>query len=126
MKVLAWFLLLIFSIILFNNCVHTPKEEERRLTLGLVQKYIKKGLSQVEVGEILGAPNIVCKDKDGYETWIYDKVSSEASTSHAGASIGIVSVGKSESTASQSTLTVIIKFDENYRVLEYSYHRSKF
>src|SRR5437867_4085233 len=55
--------------------------EDRALTLGVVQKQIKVGLSQTDVAATLGSPNIVTGDSQNRETWIYDKVASEASFS---------------------------------------------
>jgi hypothetical protein len=83
------------------------------------------------------------KDK---ETWIYDKIATEASysTSGGGAS-GLVGVGGVAGSAlilggvggsyyrssgarstTQKTLTVIINFDEKGKVESFSYHTSKF
>lgn len=61
--------------------------QDRALTVGLVQKDITKGLSQSSVATRLGSPNIVTRDVDGKETWIYDKVASEASFSQGAGNI---------------------------------------
>ena len=50
--------------------LHTA--HEREMTLGIVQKEIHHGMSQADVAATLGSPNIVTKDKDGRETWIFD------------------------------------------------------
>src|SRR4051794_23245021 len=55
--------------------------QDRAITLGLVQKQIKTGLSQADVAAVLGSPNIVTGDNENHETWIYDKVATEASFS---------------------------------------------
>jgi len=111
--------------------------QERKMTVGVVQKEIKKGMSQAKVAEILGSPNIVTKDKNGIETWIYDKIATEVSYSHSKTGglliggIGFVGAGISGSQASgassetQKTLTVIIKF-KNGVVYYYTYHTSRF
>jgi len=119
---------------------------EREFTLGAVQKHITKGMSQAEVAEALGSPNIVSRDRDGDESWIYDKIATEASYSSDRGSVGGLggaggtpgdtlilggllgsysrSAGATAST--QKTLTVIIKFDGQGRVKDFSYHASKF
>ncbi|MCH8028666.1 MAG: outer membrane protein assembly factor BamE [Candidatus Dadabacteria bacterium] len=123
---------------------------EREMTVGIVQKEIRVGMSQADVAQALGSPNIVTKDSVGDETWIYDKIATEASYSHSGQSEGVkagvgaggllgkililggVGYGRSGTTAAgasattQKTLTVIIKFDKNSRVKTFSYHASKF
>jgi outer membrane protein assembly factor BamE (lipoprotein component of BamABCDE complex) len=123
----------------------TPVQEQQ-MTLGLVQRDIKVGTSQVDVAQILGSPNIVTQDADGYETWIYDKVSSIVSYNSSGFGVGIGGFGggfgsngggggllnagynKNGGVAqsNQKTLTVVLKFDENHNVLSFSYHMSSF
>ena len=44
---------------------------EREMTVGIVQKEIRKGMSQADVAVALGSPNIVTNDGSGKETWIY-------------------------------------------------------
>ncbi|HUW19886.1 MAG TPA: hypothetical protein VMW16_11345 [Sedimentisphaerales bacterium] len=114
------------------------------MTLGLVQKEIRVGMSQAEVAEALGSPNIVTKDSEGNESWIYDKIATEVSYSQdsagivAGAGAGIenwrVILGagggysKSAGAAAQTqkTLTIIIKFDKTRLVKTLSYHATRF
>ena len=55
------------------------------MTLGIVQKEIRVGLSQADVAAALGSPNIVTKDSADKETWVYDKIASEASYSASSA-----------------------------------------
>ena len=140
--------------LLLAACATTPADhqqnlqstKEREMTVGIVQKEIKEGMSQAEVAEALGSPNIVTKDKEGFETWVYDKIASEvsysSSTSSASGAIGaggvpgttllIGGIGGSTSrqsgaaSSTQKTLTVVIHFDDNGAVKSFSYHGSKF
>jgi len=111
-----------------NHAEQLPSSRDRELTVGLVQKDIRKGMSQAEVAQILGSPNIVSKDKEGAETWIYDKIASEASYSTGTSGILSLFTGGREAGAAattQKTLTVIIKFTSGL-ISDYSYHSSKF
>jgi len=103
---------------------------EREMTLGVVQKEIHRGLSQADVAAALGSPNIVTKDSEGHETWVYDKIATEASYSTSSAYGNILVVGVSRQTGAtattQKTLTVIVKFDDAGRVDSFSYHTSRF
>src|SRR4030043_1622650 len=65
--------------------------KEREMTVGIVQKEIRKGMSQADVAVALGSPNIVTNGGAGKETWIYDKIATEASysTSTGGVSGGV-------------------------------------
>ena len=142
---------LILLMLLVSGCMTASEHQqalhssrEREMTVGIVQKEIRVGMSQADVATALGSPNIVSKDASGNECWIYDKIATEVSYSKdsggilggAGAAIEnwrIVPVGglgysKAAGAASQTqkTLTVIIKFDENQLVKTLSYHSSKF
>lgn len=104
--------------------------KERELTVGVVQKEIKTGMSQADVATVLGSPNIVTRDSNGRETWVYDKIASEALRSESSAYGTLILVGAFGSSGAvsttQKTLTVIIKFNENTNVESFSYHASKF
>lgn len=113
-------------------------EETNRLTVGTVQREIRKGMSAAEVAEILGSPNIVTSDDQRNETWIYDKISSDVTYSRssgtivglifgsAGGGAGVGSTNTGSTSRTQRTLTVIIKFDESSMVRDFSYHSSQF
>ena len=120
--------------------------DEREMTLGIVQKEIRDGMSQADVAEALGSPNIVTKDGEGRETWVYDKIATEASYSRGsgglggGAGVGgtpgavlilgllggAYSEDAGASATTQKTLTVVIKYDRSGRVMSSRYHASKF
>lgn len=120
--------------------------QEREMTVGIVQKEIRHGMSQADVAAALGSPNIVTKDSEGKETWIYDKIATEASYSKSSLGIsggggaggiagttlllGIIGGGYSQASgaasSTQKTLTVIIKFNDKNQVDSFSYHSSKF
>jgi outer membrane protein assembly factor BamE (lipoprotein component of BamABCDE complex) len=103
---------------------------EREMTLGIVQKEIREGMSQGDVAAALGSPNIVTKDKEGHETWIYDKIASEVSYSQDGGGIWLLLGGYHKDAgargSTQKTLTVVIKFDPQSQVEKVSYNSSKF
>jgi len=104
--------------------------QEQEMTLGVVQKEIKIGSSMDEVATALGSPNIVTKDADGKDTWIYDKMSRVTSYNESGLAVGIILAGYGKSKGNyettQKTLTVVIKFDKNSQVESFTYHMSKF
>jgi hypothetical protein len=95
-------------------------------------------MSGADVAALLGSFNIVTADQERRETWIYDKVATEAAYSRSGGSVvglAFSSMGdglaggeaKAGTTStSQRTLTVIIKFDNDRLVRHFSYHASLF
>jgi hypothetical protein len=121
----------------------TPRTDAtRQFTLGLVQKELRPGLSQADVAERLGSPNIVTREPDGREAWVYDKVSSEVETSSGHVGVGGLGMGAGGSLAgvlgvavgkrsekvksSQNTLTVVVRFSAAGAVEGFSWHASRF
>lgn len=114
---------------------------DEKITLGVAQREIKAGMSQADVAKALGSPNMVTRDKDNVETWIYDKVSTESaySTSSGGVAAlvlgggggvgalggGGASQASGASSRTQRTLTIIIKFKNN-SVSEFTYNATSF
>ena len=144
-------MLFLFPLIILNlGCMSAQEHQqalhssaEREMTLGVAQKNIHVGMSQADVATVLGSPNIVTKDSEGNESWVYDKIATEVSYSRDGGGIGgaagaglggwgIILGGASYSKSAgavaqtQKTLTIVIKFDENSLVKTLSYHSSKF
>lgn len=125
-----------------EHAADLPQAEDRRLTLGVVQSQIKKGMSGAEVADILGAPNIVTSADIAGEAWIYDRVSTESAYSRSerenfGAAVGYtstfagVNIGHSKAEAgaaatTQRILTVVIRFGPDKRVDDVKYHASSF
>ncbi len=110
-----------------------------------MQKFIQKGMTSREVAEIMGSPNIVTSDPNDGETWIYDKIATEASYSKSSQGVsgmllglwpagdalmaGGAGMGVDSQTGAyaqnQRTLTVIISFIDN-KVIDFKYHSSSF
>jgi outer membrane protein assembly factor BamE (lipoprotein component of BamABCDE complex) len=113
-----------------------------RVTVGKVQKEIRVGMSGAEVAQVLGSPNIVSTDEERREVWIYDKIATDHAYSEsrggimalilgwggsaAGAAGGSMSSSAGASSTSQRTLTIIIKYDKEGKVRDFSYHTSRF
>ena len=111
-------------------------------TLGVVQKALRPGLSQADVAERLGAPNILTRDGEGREAWVYDKVSSETEASSGsigiagggmgagGALLGLFGINASKRSdkarSSQRTLTVVVRFSAAGAVETFTWHDSRF
>ena len=128
---------LIFCIMFFTGCsasrhaMDTQKGlQGDKLTVGTVQKEIRKGMSGAEVATALGSPNIVSTDEQGREVWIYDKISTDRVQSQSSGYGTLILFGyrgsAGSSSTSQQTMTVIIKYDENKKVRDFAYHTSRF
>lgn len=130
--------ILFIAISLVAGCATTSSGgPEGNLTVGVVQREVRIGMSGSEVAEVLGSPNIVTTDENRNETWVYDKISSQSVTSDTTGAVAVLrflsdvgpiaasSRSRREST-SQRTLTVVIKFDEYDAVRDFAYHTSRF
>jgi hypothetical protein len=115
---------------------------EREFTLGLVQKELRVGMSQTDVVTALGSPNLVTRGKEGRESWVYDKVATEARVRSSEAVAGIDGLGTpgtslilgviggrvrdNKTVTMQRTLTVVIRFGFDGVVEAFSFHASRF
>lgn len=98
-----------------------------RITVGKVQKEIRVGMSSADVVQILGSPNVVTTDEERREVWVYDKVASEVVYSASNSGLKFFTSGASgAASTTQRTLTVVIKFDTDKKVRDFSYHSSSF
>ena len=138
------FLTATFLLLFLSHCEkevrHSP-DNINKLTLGKVQQTLKKGMSQGEIIVALGSPNMVTSDANGLETWVYDKLSTEVNSNSQkksfnllggviGSKIGVGATGGSSSknsntSSSQKTLTVVLKFIEK-NLETYTYNASSF
>lgn len=105
-------------------------QQNSNISVGVVQKEIKVGMTSADVVQALGSPNMVSTDGQRREVWVYDKVATDVvQSSSTGWVFGVIAGGSSSSGAvsrSQRTLTIIIKFDEQGLVRDFAYHSSKF
>lgn len=99
---------------------------EEKMTVAKAQRELKIGMTSSDVIEVLGSPNMITTDDQRRETWVYDRVSSNVSSSGAGVWLLIGGVSSAQRTQSQRTLTIIVKFDENSRVRDFAYRTSAF
>lgn len=128
-------IVVLLAVLSLGGCVSASKHADQvqnngNISVGVVQKEIKIGMSGAGVVEALGSPNIVSTDEKRREVWVYDKVATDTvHSSSSGWVFAVLAGGQSRSGAtsrSQRTLTIIIKFDEKSLVRDFAYHTSKF
>lgn len=91
--------------------------EKSNLTMGVVKSKIIKGTTtQDEVLKLFGSPNLVSKNRSNREVWSYNKMSVE---NKAGSTDFFAGQRASQSSSSKS-FDLIITFDDNDVVLDYS------
>lgn len=125
-------ILILMLVVFISACSHPVSvgPNATNLTVGKVQGEIKEGMAASAVAMVLGSPNIVTTDENRREVWIYDKVSSNSvNTTNSGYGTLIIlgaNTSQSESTTSQKTLTIIIKFDKDKKVRDFAYNYTQF
>lgn len=113
--------LLIIFFILIASCAPYPEVEpaqKSNLTTGVVKQEIVKGVTtQAEILEIFGSPNLVTKNRADNEVWNYNKM---AVTSVTGSASDIWLGSRALSTITTSSFDLILIFDDNDTVIDYS------
>jgi len=118
---------LIVLVLLISGCASVQPVQKGNLTPGMAKTKIIKGqTTQNEILEVFGAPNIVTKNRTGNEVWTYDKASVETGTSDVYGTIIIAGGAGSRTSTSARTFTLMIEFNENNIVQDYSYRSSAF
>lgn len=96
------------------------------VTPGMAKKHIVPGkTTQTDVLEIFGPPNLVTHN-DGRETWTYDKISQEVSSSGGYLTILLAGYGSQRTRTSSRATMLILYFDARERVIDYRLHSSAF
>lgn len=121
------------------SCTAPPPPGKDPLTDGMISMTIRKGVTtQAEVLKVFGAPNIVTRDGDGRTMWTYrrhsvvTRASSGSAVVGAGgappsALVGIAASGySSDASQTNSSMTLIIKFDASDRVADFQSMSSQF
>jgi outer membrane protein assembly factor BamE (lipoprotein component of BamABCDE complex) len=132
-------LIITLSLSLIYGCYPTTLEEQAKdiknaqetadnISVGKVQREIKIGMSNADVVAALGSPNMVTTDDQRRESWVYDKVSTEAFVSGSSGLrfFWLPKDVKVAGSTTQKTLTIIIKFDDKGKVRDFAYQSSKF
>ncbi len=108
-------------LLLATSCAPMPEiqpKQKSNLTVGMVKtKVIKGETDQAEIMELFGAPNLVTKNKNDDEVWNYNKMSFESGSGEAG---DVWFGSRALSTSTTSSFDLIIIFDDNSVVKDYS------
>lgn len=118
-------------------------DSQNTLTHGMAQMTLHVGTTtQEDVITAFGAPNITTLDGQGQEVWVYDRQATVTSSGSSGFSIGmLVGAGgggvagggglgfgksKAHSSETQRTMTLIIKFGPDKKVVDFKSRSSSF
>ncbi|MDE0119897.1 MAG: hypothetical protein OXM55_07825 [Bdellovibrionales bacterium] len=109
------------------SCTSLKAPQKSNLTPGIVKTKIHKGVtSQAEIVNLIGAPNIITKNKDGDEVWTYSRQSFDSASGGFAGGLLLFGGSKAFSSASSNSFDLIITFDNKNIVKDYSAVSSQF
>ncbi len=125
------YLSIVLVALLSISCATFPREEETsqqsNLTVGMVKTKIIKGeTTQAEILKIFGAPNIITKNRSDDEVWNYNRMSFKTVTGSDGGTVIFWSGSRAMSSATTQSFDLILVFDDNDVVKDYSVIAAKF
>ena len=113
-------------VLLASACTSTQNHAGRPspFTHGNVQLTLKKGVTtQAEVLENFGPPNVATTDASENEVWTYQKHATVTKSSEAGAYGTVILFGGGRGTSgfeqSSRTMTLIIKFGSDNKIVDF-------
>ena len=113
----------IFSCNSYKYGAADQESKDSNLTFGMVKSKVEKGVTtQEEILKLFGSPNITTKNKSNDEVWSYNKMS----VVNKGGQTSFMSGGKASSSSTTTSFDLIISFDENDVVKDYSVISTKF
>ena len=117
----------IFVLLALAGCAAHQPEQRSNLTHGNVKKHVVKGkTTQAEVVQLLGSPNITTRNAAGGEVWTYTKQSYDSESGGFGGGLIVFGGNKAFSSSSSRSFDLILSFDKNDVVQDYSVVSSQF
>ncbi len=139
---------LLIAFLICSGCARPPVENPTQIAAPIervsqqvvASREIKKGMSQTDVENLLGAPSVVARDGEQFETWEYDKIAArvEQNTNElqqiAQSDLNKITMygvmprnaeSLDSETPSERPLSVKIRFDRDSKVETLSYFISK-
>lgn len=117
----------LIGLIWFLGCSASQPTQKSNLTFAVVKSKIKKGqTSQAEILETLGSPNITTKNRQNDEVWTYSRQSYDSESGAYGGGLIIFGGHKAFSSSSAQSFDLILTFDKNDIVKDYSVVASQF
>lgn len=115
------------ALLLAASCTTSQSSMDTKnspFTHGNVQLRLEKGVTtQAEVLETFGAPNVATTDSSGNEVWTYQKHATIAKSSEVGGYGTVILLGLRGGTSgfeqSSRTMTLIIKFGPDKKVIDF-------
>ena len=103
----------------------TPQQSN--LTAGTVKARIEKGVTtQAEIMQLFGAPNLVTKNRANDEVWNYNRMAFQSVSGGEDWSLFLIGGSRAVSSSTSRNFDLIITFDSNDVVKDYSVIQAQF
>lgn len=117
--------LFLLTVPLLVGCATFPESKEptqkSNLTVGTIKTEIIKGkTTQAEIMKLFGAPNLVTKNRENNEVWNYNRMSFKTRTGEDGGTLILWGGSRAATSATTQSFDLIIEFDKNDIVKDYS------
>lgn len=118
-------LILVFVFCL--SCTTTIPPQKSNFTPGVAKTLLVKGkTTQSEIVHLWGSPNIVTRNASGQTVWTYNKQSFDAESKSGMGHLFLFSGSTAVSKSATSSFDVVITFDSNDIVQDFSITSSQF
>lgn len=123
--------LLLTAVILTGACASYPMEQEPAqrsdLTAGTVKARIVKGkTTQAEILQWFGSPNVITKNRSNDEVWNFNKLAFQSVEGGDGWSLILLGGSRAVQSTTTRSFDLIVIFDENDIVKDYSVISAQF
>ena len=116
--------------LLLCGCATFPEKQEKAnspLTAGNVTLTIKKGrTNKAEILKTFGSPNLVTKNRDADEVWNYNRMNFTTRVGEDAGTLIFWGGSRAVSTATTKSFDLMITFDSNDVVKDYSIIQANF
>jgi outer membrane protein assembly factor BamE (lipoprotein component of BamABCDE complex) len=110
------------------GCSSSEKPQQKsNLTMGTVKKRLVRGkTTQADIVQLLGSPNMVTKNSHKEEVWTYSRQSYDSESGGFGGGLIVFGGNKAFSSGSSNSFDLIITFDKDDVVRDYSAVQSQY
>ncbi len=129
MKRPSWLALAVCVLVATGmGCSSSEKPQQKsNLTMGTVKKRLVRGkTTQADIVQLLGSPNMVTKNSHKEEVWTYSRQSYDSESGGFGGGLIVFGGNKAFSSGSSNSFDLIITFDKDDVVRDYSAVQSQY
>ena len=119
--------LFVSAVLFMGACATMDTPQKSNFTPGVAKSLLVKGkTTQADIVKVWGSPNVVTRNAQGEEVWTYSKQSYDAKSSAGMGTLFLVTGSKAVSQSAVSSFDVVVTFDSQDVVRDFSISSSQF